>query len=369
MRRDPPRCGASIAGMMRSLRANGCPRPAIRPALLAAALAANACFAFAAGEAPATAEMKVSVASGPALPLGKAAERWAQLLNETGDARLASKLYPGAALAGRDAARELAALKEGAADLAVGSALQWSLQVPALGVFALPFLAPERPALEALAASDALREVLALRLESQGVVLVALAALGHREIATTTRAIRGPGDLTGLRVRTAPSPMLPDLYTALGAVPQAMPFARAQGAFASGALDAQEGLPTSLASARVAASGLRHLTQWGAVGDAMVFAVRKAHWEGLSDSQREAVRLAAQRAIAETDAPAREDAALRRLGENGMTVVRITPAGHVAFRAAVADAIARWRGAIGDDVVGIAEKAIAEMLPPAAKGS
>ena len=298
------------------------------------------------------------------MPLGKAAERWAQLLTETGDARLASKLHPGAALAGRDAAREFAALKEGAADLAVGSALQWSLQVPALGVFALPFIAPDRRSLEALAASEALREALALRLASHGVVLVALAPLGHREIATTTRAIRSPGDLAGLRVRTSPSPMLPEFYAALGAIPQAMSFVQAQAAFASGALEGQGGSPTSLAAARAAASGLRHLTQWGAIGDALVFAVRKAKWDGFSDAQREAIRLAASRAIAETDALVREEAALRRLGQNGMTVVRITPAGHDAFRAAVAGVIARWRSAIGEEIVGIAQSALPPALPP-----
>ncbi len=245
-------------------------------------------------------------------------------------------------------AREFAALKEGKADLAVGSALQWSLQVPALGVFSLPWIAPQVRALEALTASEPLRNAIAARLEQQGVVLVALAPLGYREVATTTRAIRAPADVKGLRLRASPSPMLHDMLLALGALPQAMPFAEAQVAFASGALDGQEGMPTALAAARGALSGLRHLTAWGAIGDAMVFAVRKSLWDGWSEPQREAVRRAALLAIAETGALAREEAALRRLGQNGMAVVRITAAGHDAFRAAVADVSARWRGAIGE---------------------
>ena len=101
----------------------------------------------------------------------------------------------------------------------------------------------------------------------------------------------------------------------------------------------------------------------------MVFAVRKSLWDGWSEPQREAVRRAALLAIAETGALAREEAAVRRLGQNGMAVVRITAAGHDAFRAAVADVGARWRGAIGDDVVGIAERALAEMPAPPSKGS
>lgn len=335
----------------------------------AIAICIAAAPAFAAASEAKPPEIKVSVAAGPALPLGQAGERWAALLTEAAEARLSAKLYPGATLAGRDAAREFAALKDGNADLAVGSALQWSLQVPALGVFSLPWIAPENRALEALAANEPLRNALAARLESQGVVLVALAPLGHREVATTARAIRGPADVKGLRLRASPSPMVHDVLLALGALPQAMPFAEAQAAFANGALDGQEGMPTALAAARAVASGQRNLTAWGAIGDAMVFAVRKPLWDGWSEPQRDAVRRAAQQAIVETGTLAREKAAVLRLAQNGMAVVRITAAGHDAFRAAIRDVSARWREAFGSDVASLADKALAEMPAAPAKGS
>lgn len=311
--------------------------------------------------------LKVSVAVGPVLPLGHAAERWTQLLNESGHARLAAKLHPGGALFERDAARELAALKDGRVDAAVGSTLPWSLSIPALGVFSLPWLAPDARALGALTASAALREMLASRLEAQGVVLVALAPLGHREVATVGRAIRSPGDVQGLRLRASPSPLLHDALSALGALPQAMPFTQAQAALSSGALDGQEGPPSALAAARVAVGGQRHLTLWGAIGEAMLFAVRKSLWEQWSEAERESVRRAAHQAIAETDAPAREDAAVRKLAQNGIAVVRITSAGHDAFRSGVREASARWRNAIGDDVVSLAEETLVQTPRPAAK--
>ena len=320
---------------------------------------ASATHALAA-EAPAASELKLSVAVGPALTLGKAAERWSQLLVETGDTRLAAKLYPGASLAGRDAARELAALKEGAADVAVGSALQWSLQVPALGVFALPWIAPDGDALEAMTASEPLRAALAQKLDQHGVALVAIAPLGHRELATTARAIRAPADLAGLRVRASPLPIVHEMLLALGALPQAMGFAQAQAALASGALDGVEAQPTALATARSAVAGQRHLALWGAVADAMVFAVRKPLWDELSPAQRDILRRTATQAIAETDARARREAAVRKLSQNGIAVVRITTAGHDAFRAAVADMRARWRGAIGDDIVTLGEAAASQ---------
>ena len=346
-------------------------RPWARHAWFAVAVLGLATLANAAGAAdasPAT-ELKLSVAAGPALTLGKAAERWSQLLVETGDARLGAKLYPGASLAGRDPAREIGALKEAAADLAVGSALQWSLQVAALGVVGLPWIAPDNDALAALVANERLRAALAQKLEQQELMLVAIAPLGHRELATTSRAIRAPADLAGLRVRASPLPIVHELFLALGALPQAMGFAQAQAALASGGLDGVEGLPTALAAARTAVGGQRHLVLWGATADAMVFAVRKPLWDTLSPAQHAMLRKTAVQAIADSDSAGRREAALRKLSQNGIAVVRITAAGHEAFRSAAADMRARWRGAIGDDVVSIAEEAVAQRRTSAPGGS
>ena len=310
--------------------------------------------------ASADATLTMSVAAGPALPLGSAAERWAALLREA-DPRLSARVRPGAVLAHRDPAREFLALRDGAADLAVGSALQWSLQVPALAVFALPWIAPQDGDLVALVSDARIREALAARLAGAGVVLVALGPLGYREIATSSRPVRSPQDLKGLRLRAAPSPLLHDLLLALGAVPQAMSFREAQAALASGALDGQEGSPSSLAMSRGAPAGHRpaYLTDWGAVADAMVFAVRKPAWDAWSEEQRVRVREAAQRTITETDALARDAAAIAALGRNGVALVRITPAGHAAFREAAAQVDARWRDAVGRELVEQAEAIVA----------
>src|SRR6476619_6451436 len=97
-------------------------------------------------------ELKLSTAVGPAFALGTAGDRWAKGIGERSGGRLAVKLYPGAALADRDPAREFFALASGAADLAVGSSLFWSAQVPELNVIGLPWIVPDAKALAALVA-------------------------------------------------------------------------------------------------------------------------------------------------------------------------------------------------------------------------
>jgi len=336
-------------------------------AVLAAAVGAWSTQAFAQDrKEDGPPELPVSVAVGPAFPLGAAAERWATLITERVDKAFVARLHPGATLAQRDPALELAALQAGKAELAVASALQWSAQVSALGVYGLPWLAPGPKEIETLAADVALTAALAAKLDGAGVTVVAVAPLGWRALATTTRAVNGPDDVRGLRLRIAPLPYLRDLMLALEALPQSMGFADAQAAFANRTLDGQEAMPTVLAATRINASGQRHLADWRAVADVMLFAVRNETWRRWPEATRATVRLAAAEAAREASALAREEAALKQLAQTGVTVVRTTAAGHAAFRSATRVVDARWREAIGADVAALAEQALAEQAPPAA---
>src|ERR1700737_2444414 len=117
-------------------------------------------------------ELKLSTALGPAYPLGKAGELWASLIRERSGGRLAVRHVPGAMLSSRDPAREFGALRDGAFELAVGSAQAWAPRIPALNLFALPWLVRSDTALEALVADKDVRDTLAGTLERSGVVAV-----------------------------------------------------------------------------------------------------------------------------------------------------------------------------------------------------
>ena len=304
-------------------------------------------------------EFKLSTALAPAFPLGHAGERWAKLINEAAGGAFAVKQYPGATLASRDPQREFLALREGAADLAVGSALAWSMHIAALGVYALPWLADEPHELLALVTDASLREIIVARLDAAGVVALAFAPLGDRVLATAKSAVMAPSDLVGLRVRVLPIPMVLDTFTALGALPRAMSYADAQRAFAAGRLDGQEAMPSTLAAAQVGLSGQRFVTRWGGFTDVMVFAVRRQVWDAWSPEQRGFVRAAADQAAQESTALTREDRALTDLVRQGVTVVRLTPAQRDALQGVAAEAVAKWIEAIGADVVAAAKAAIA----------
>jgi TRAP-type C4-dicarboxylate transport system substrate-binding protein len=302
---------------------------------------------------------KLSAAVGPAFALGKAGERWAKLIAEQSGGNVAVQFFPGAALASRDPAREFVALRDGAADLAVGSTLFWSVQVVELNAIGLPWLAPEDKDLAALT-SEAITERLAAAMERAGVVPLAFAVLGHRELATTGKVPRSPEDMAGIKVRLAATPFLTDFFVSLGAEPSAMTLADAQAALRAGTLNAQEGSLAAIAAAQLDTLGVKQLMLWGAVAECAVFAANKAAWDGWTVEQRAVARDAALEAARGLPALARaeNDAALIELRKRGMTVTRLTPTGRAAFAAAARGVYDKWAAVAGPDLVRAAEAAV-----------
>ena len=310
--------------------------------------------------APPPSELELSTALGPAYPQGKAGEIWATLMRERSGGRLAVKHYPGATLFQRDATREFAALRDGSIALAVGSTLAWSPYVVELNLVALPWLVPDDAALDALV-KGAVAVRLAARLELLGVVVVAWASNGFREIASR-RPVQAPADLAGMHVRTPGLALTDDTLAAMGAIPTTMNAANARLAALAGRIDAEETTTGAFRASRAAASGFTHLQLWGAHADALMFAVNRRIWEGWSAGDQALVRQAAQDAAEQAIALRRRlggDAALGDAGRQGATVTRLTLAGKEAFRGATRPVYEKWTAIIGSNLVHEAEAAIA----------
>ena len=323
-------------------------------AWLAAVPALPAC-AQVAPQAPAS-EWKLSTALGPAYPLGWAGKAWAELIRERSGGRLVVKVYPGAALVQRDPAREFGALRDGAIDLAVGSASIWAAQVKELNLVALPWLVADRDALDRLLRSN-VAERLSAAVLAAGVMPLAWAADGFRELATR-RPVHLPADLNGLSLRAPYSPLLFEALQGMGAAPRALSAADTR----SVAIDGEETSVAGYAAGRLYLSGYARLLLWGAHADALVFAVNRAVWDRLSQSDRELVAQAARDAAQRASAMARrlsDRATLDELSRQGVTVTRLTVAGKQRFRAAIQPVYERWAAVVGADLVREAEAVLA----------
>lgn len=336
---------------------------------LAAAFAAGLALALTApgGAALAAdykAEYKISTVVPAPFPWGIAAERWAELVGERTDGRIAMKVYPGAQLVSGDQTKEFSALRRGTIDMAVGSTINWSPQVKELNLFSLPFLMPDYAAIDALTGGPVGRELFAI-IEAKGVVPLAWAENGFREVSNSKRPIRKPEDLSGLKMRVVGSPLFNDTFAALGANPTQMSWADAKPALTTGAVDGQENPLSVFAIAKVNEVGQTNLTLWRYVADPLIFAVNKEVFESFTPEDREIVRQAALDAgalgveIAREGLTGGDNSAVEAVEALGVNVVELTEEERQAFVDGTRGVYADWKDRIGADLVDMAETSIA----------
>lgn len=309
-------------------------------------------------------EYRVSTVVPPPFPWGIAAQRWADLVAERTDGRINMKLYPGAQLVQGEQTREFTAMRRGIIDMAVGSTINWSPQIPEMNVFALPFLMPDYAALDALTQGPVGERIFEL-IEENGVVPLAWAENGFREVTNSQRPIRTPADMQGLKMRVVGSPIFNDIFSALGANPTQMSWADAQPALTTGAVDGQENPLTIYTVLKMHELGQTNVTLWHYVADPLIFAVNQEVWDSFTEEDQGIVRQAALDAGAHGIEVARagltgEDQSLVETIEGyGVTVVRLTDEERQAFVDATRPVYEKWRETIGADLVATAEESVA----------
>jgi tripartite ATP-independent transporter DctP family solute receptor len=341
-------------------------RMKIRRTLVAAAAAAVALGSLA-GSAQAQnykAEYRMSLVLGPPTPWGMAGKIWSDLVRERTNGRINMKLYPGVSLIQGDQTREFSALRQGVADMAIGSTINWSPQVKQLNLFSMPFLMPDYAAIDALTHGEVGKQIFAT-LEKQGVVPLAWGENGFRELTNSKHPIKAPADLKGMKIRVVGSPIFSDTFTALGANPTQMSWADAQPALSSGAVDGQENPLFLFTILKMHTVGQKFVTTWGYVADPLIFVVNKDIWNSWTKADQDIVRAAAVEAGKQEVALARKGLVeegkpmLKEIAGMGVTVTALSPAERAEFVKATRPVYDKWKATVGAGLVDAAEKSIA----------
>ncbi|MDI5987153.1 DctP family TRAP transporter solute-binding subunit [Halomonas sp. M4R5S39] len=304
-------------------------------------------------------ELSVSTVLSDAFPWGQAAEKWAELVEERTEGRLTLRVYPNSQLVAGDQTREFSAMRSGLIDMAVGSTINWSPQVPELNLFSLPFLMPDEAAVDAVTGGEA-GEMIFEAIESRGVVPLAWGENGFRQLSNSRGPIGEPGDLDGLKIRVVGSPLFQDTFNALGADPTQMSWTDAQPALTTGAVDGQENPLSVFDVARIDQVGQEYLTLWNYMNDPLIFAVNQRVWESLDEADREILRETAVEAGEWEIAMTREEesARLADIQERGVNVTELTDDQHQAFVDATREVHDKWIPRIGEEIVEAARAAI-----------
>lgn len=309
-------------------------------------------------------EYRVSTVVPAPFPWGIAADRWVELVAERTDGRINMKVYPGVQLVQGDQTREFTAMRRGIIDMAVGSTINWSPQVTELNIFSMPFLMPDYAALDALTQGPVGERIFEI-IEENGVIPLAWAENGFREVTNSKTEIRTPEDMQGLKMRVVGSPIFNDIFTALGANPTQMSWADAQPALTTGAVDGQENPLTIYSVLNMHELGQTNVTLWHYVADPLIFAVNKDIWESFTAEDQEILREAAIEAGAHGIEVAREGlteddpSLIEEIRGYGVNMVTLTDEERQAFVDATRPVYEKWREEIGAELVQMAEESIA----------
>jgi tripartite ATP-independent transporter DctP family solute receptor len=323
--------------------------------VLATAAALSATFSAAARE------YSVSTVLSDAFPWGQAAQKWADLVEERSKGEITLRVYPNAQLVAGDQTKEFSAMRSGLIDMAVGSTINWSPQVPELNLFSLPFLMEDSADLDAITQGAAGKQVFAA-IEKRGIVPLAWGENGFREISNSSKPVKTPTDLAGLKIRVVGSPLFQDTFNALGANPTQMSWADAKPALTTGAVDGQENPLSVFDVARVDQVGQKYLTLWHYMADPLVFAVNQRVWKELPEADREILRQAAIDA-GKWEIELSRNAEAKRLEDirsRGVEVTELNSEELAAFVEATRVVHEKWASKIGTELLEAARSAIAE---------
>ncbi len=156
---------------------------------------------------------------------------------------------------------------------------------------------------------------------------------GYRQLTNKGRAVRVPGDLKGLKVRTANSQLITDIWSNWGGKPVSVPLGELYTALSQGTVDGTEtGL--QLFNDLKLNEVQDHVTLIDYVYSAPALVFAKKSWDKLSADQQEALRKAAVEASVKQRENLRAEVpkSLEEMKGAGVTVVEPTP-----------EELAQWR--------------------------
>lgn len=307
-------------------------------------------------------EYKLSLVIGPQTPWGQAAQKFADLVKERTGGKINIKCYFAGQLFAGMQTNEFLITRQGIADFAVGSTINWSPTIKELNLFSLPFFFPDYKHLDAVEAGEPGKRIYKI-IEEKGVLGLGWGENGYRELTNSKHPVRKPEDLNGLKVRVVGSPIFIDTFRALGGNPVSINWSECLTALQQGTVDGQENPVVSIIIPYKLWEMNKNITIWHYTIDPLILGVSKLTWDSFDPKDREIIAKAAQEAMAWDKKEARKGLegsteAVDILKSKGMEVVIFTPKDMETFKVKTKSVYDKWIKEIGPDLVDAAEKIV-----------
>jgi tripartite ATP-independent transporter DctP family solute receptor len=263
-------------------------------------------------------------------PHGRAIERFANRVAERSGENLQIQTFP-SEQAGNER-QMMDAVILGNLDIAKVSTGVISTVVPEFGVFDLPYVFRDLNHMMATIKSKVGQD-LAAKLEARNVKVLFWMEQGTRSFYTTSKQVRTPGDLKGMKIRTIASPVMVDTINALGATATPMGFGDLYLGLKSGIVDGAENAPDAIWYAKHHEVS-KYFSITNHFRTPVVVVMNKAKFDALSPEYKDIITTSARdtEEWSGTLYSQVSAALLASLKKGGMTVVE---ADEAAFRKAV----------------------------------
>ena len=282
----------------------------------------------------------------PASVAGAQADWFAEALGQTSGGDIDVQVFP---------ASQLGKLQELAEAVSLGTIAFSHNTAGALGSLYEPFAALDTPYLyrdvdHLMKVTDVdspvMQELNKGLIEAANVRVIYAHYFGKRNL-TCNKAVMSPADLAGVKIRAVPFPIYTTAVEGMGAVAVPVDWSEVPTALATGVVQGQEN-PVNVVLNVKLYEVQSHLMLTGHMSNAEVVVMNEDVWQGMSDTQKDAVREAASqtREKATKAILDNEEAETQQLRDLGMTVIGPDEGLDIeAFRASVSKLVEERFGA------------------------
>ena len=176
-------------------------------------------------------------------------------------------------------------LSKGSTDLTFNSTIIYSILDDRFGVASAPFLFNNTEEVDKVfngKGGEMINEIL----EEKGIKPLGFGENGFRQITNSTKEIKTPDDMKGMKIRIPGITMYTDLYRTLGADPTTMTFSEVFTSLQQGTIDGQEN-PIDVIHSSKLNEVQDYLTSWNYSYDPLVLGMNKKLFESMSEEDQE----------------------------------------------------------------------------------
>jgi len=253
-------------------------------------------------------EYKMTLNVGPQFYWGMGAVKFVELVKQKTNGQINIKPYYGSALLKGAQLKSPQMVATGVIDCAYESTINSSPVMPEMNIFSLPFFINNFENLDKMEYGETGKAIFDV-MDKKGLVGLAWAENGFRQVTNSKKAIHRPEDLKGLRLRVVGSPIFIDTFRQLGADPVNMNWGDAVTAFQQGVVDGQENPVGVLVPVQIWQYH-KYATFWNYLVDPVIIYWNKKQFSAFPKDIQKAIREAAQES-------ARFEKALCRAGLDG----------------------------------------------------